>query len=255
MSGSGWGDPSRAAGRAASAPAGRGAGRRPRIAGALLILLWLCRAAGASGTGGTELAFEAANRTYEGLELQAEPVVWGPLQLLLWARDVQFSVLAHRLALSPLADGSHRAQLVVRARGQGTLRASATLLSWSTQQSDLASAPAQEREVAGRLRVAREADRYRVTPLELPARVSVQIRTGLAERLVGWCEGLPLLPVLGIECDDLRHALTTVDLPLPRPGETYDVLRSDLSDAEERALDEYLGAAERALSGGEAPAK
>ncbi|MDW7711402.1 MAG: hypothetical protein SCH98_13100 [Deferrisomatales bacterium] len=221
-------------GSRSTAPLGTGA--------AALVLAWLLACAPAEGL---ELTVQGANRAFEGLELQGEPAERGPFTVRLWARDARLRLLSHRLTLHPLEDGSHRAHLAIRGAGSATLWASVSILGWNTQQSGAATAPEQGKELTGRILLTREADRYRVTPLELPRDVTVRVDTVLAERVAGWCDGLPLLSALGADCGALRRAVTTATVPLPPPGATYDIPRGDLSPEEQRALDDYLEAAQR----------
>lgn len=210
---------------------------RARLLASALALGLACSAEAA------QFGFSRLNRTHTATEIAAAPREWGPFRVLLRARDARLTVLSHRLDLTPSPDGSHRARLVARGEGAGTLLAKVEALGLGTEQSDQMSAPAQEHDVAGRVWVSRETDRYRVTVAELPREVTVQVRSQLGERLVGWCEGMPLLSALGADCGGLRRALSSVSVPLPRPGEVYEVLRSELTVDEQRALDKYLAAA------------
>lgn len=205
----------------------------------ILALGWTAWAAAA------EFRFSRLDQTHTATEVAAVPREWGPFRVHLRARDARLTVLSHRLDLTPLADGSHRARLVARGEGGGTLLAKVEALGLGTEQSDQVSAPAQEHDLAGRVWVSREKDRYRLTVAELPREVTVQVRSQLGERLVGWCEGMPLLSALGTDCGGLRRALSSISVPLPRPGEVYEVLRSELTVDEQRALDKYLAAAAR----------
>jgi len=190
-----------------------------------------------------EFHFSRLNRTQEAAEVVAAPTEWGPFRVHLRARDARLTVLSQRLDLTPLADGSHQARLMTQAEGQGTLLAKVEALGLGTEQSDQVSAPVQGHDLTGRIWVHRQPDRYRVTVAELPRQVTVQVNSQLGARLVGWCEGMPLLAALGGDCGGLRRALSSVTVPLPRPGETYDVLRSELTAEELKSLDKYLAAA------------
>lgn len=214
----------------------------------MILAGWLLGAPQGAAAAASEFTFEAAGRACEGLKLEAAPLAWGPLRLRLEARSASLTLSSHRLTLWPLADGSHGARLAARGQGRGILWAGVEVFGLETEQSDPVLLPEQEHVVAGRVRVAREADRYRVTPLELPRSITVQVRSGLGERLAGWCEGLPL-PFLDADCGGLRRALSTLTVPLPTPGETFDVARSALTPAEQRALDAYLDAAASLGSG------
>lgn len=217
-----------------------------QLAAGAALVVWLLGAAQGAWGAASEFTFQAAGRAYEGLELEAAPVEWGPLRVRLKARSASLALTSHRLTLWPLADGSHGARLVARGQGRGILWAGVEAFGLGTEQSDPVTLPEQEQQLAGRVRVVREADRYRVTPLELPKSITVQVRSGMGERLAGWCEGLPLL---GTECGGLRRALSTLTMPLPRPGETFDVARSELTPEEQQALDAYLDAAASPGSG------
>ncbi|MEW6487936.1 MAG: hypothetical protein AB1578_08480 [Thermodesulfobacteriota bacterium] len=213
-----------------------------RQATGAILVVWLLGAAQEAGGAASEFTFEGAGRAYEGLKMEAAPVEWGPIRVRLEARSASLTLTSHRLTLWPLADGSHGARLAARGQGRGILWAGVEAFGLGTEQSDPVILPEQEQELVGRVRVAREADRYRVTPLALPKSITVQVRSGMGERLAGWCEGLPL-PFLEAECGGLRRVLSTLTVPLPRPGETYDVARSDLTPEERRVLDAYLDAA------------
>lgn len=201
-------------------------------------------AAAAPSTGPVELTFAAFNGRFSepGAELGA--VRQGPLTLTLASPTNAVEVLSHRLRLTPLGDGSHRAELSAALRGAGRLTADLRLSNGEPGRLvDDVVLPAQTVAIEGRVRLAPVADGYRVVPLELPATVGLEIESALAGRLAGLCTGLTLLTPGAVDCGGLERALSRVALPLPDAGEELLLPAAALSDDERRRLDEYLGRA------------
>lgn len=207
---------------------------------ALLICLLLGWTSTAVSREAREFTFANANRLYPNLEVRVAPVTWGPLRIRLSAPRADLRVSGHRLRLTPLPDGSHRAWGEVTFSAAGTLVADVEAMGLETRQEDHVVLPRQTRSTEGRVRIVREREAYAVTALEVPAEVRVSVRSRLAVELTGWCEGIPGITLLGVDCSGLERALSSVALPLPRPGETHRVPYAELSPEERRALDAYL---------------
>lgn len=255
-------------------PAASPSAGRPRwrtalpLAGVLPVLAALLGApavpaAAAPGTvGETEsFTFAPCNRAYARPEARFAPVHQGPVTLHLASPENALSLEDHQLRLTPLADGSHRARFSARLRGEGRLVADVEMGEAVTRMEDRVTVPRQVVTVEGRVRLARggaagapgppdpaaAADgRFEITPLELPERVELDIRSDLAERLGLLCDSFALL--VSLDCAPLRSALSRAAVPLPDPGETY-LLPPECVDGETaRRLDAYLERAGQAVA-------
>jgi hypothetical protein len=188
----------------------------------------------------TEFSFPRLNGQHTFSEVVTAPSEWGPLHVQIRVRNALLRILSHRLYLSPLEDGTHRARIIARVEGSGAVSAETTVLGFSTQQADEVLLPAQDQRLSGRVRLDRDATVYRVTAVDLPRYATVQIQSRLGERLGQWCDGIPLLETLGGDCAEVRRALTWVRVSLPKPGETYEIRREELTQQERETLDRYL---------------
>jgi len=217
------------------------------MAGRLRVLLLTAAALGAllgpAGGAETEFSFSRLDGTHVFGEVATAPSAWGPLNLRLRAKDAQVRVLSHRVVLSPLEDGTHQARFAARVEGTGAVFAEVTVLGFADEQADHVTLPPQDQNLAGRVRLGREGDVYRVTTVEVPRQVTVRMQSRLGERLAQWCEGIPLLESLGGDCGGLRKALSSATVSLPRAGETYEIRRDELTEPERQALDRYLAQA------------
>ncbi len=186
--------------------------------------------------------FERFNGLYSNPNPELEPVRQGPITIQLRSPENSVELFRHRLALTPLGDGTHRAQLVVDFQGEGKLEADISLAGAVTRLTDEVHLPRQQLEVIGRIRLERVAVGYRVFAVELPASVQVAIDSRLGGSLMTTCRSLTrFLPLVG--CNDLEGALHRATVPLPPPG-TELFLSDDLLTPENRAaLDGLLGGA------------
>lgn len=206
----------------------------------LLLIGFLSWAGAARSEDGRELSFPSLNRLYPDQEIAIAPVAWGPVQVQLSTPGADLRLTNHRVRLTPLADGSHAVWAEATFSGAGTLVADLEVAGAKTRQSDQMLLPRQTRSAQGRVRITRGTREYRVVPLELPPELRVSVRSRLAREMAAWCEGLPVLALLGLECDGLERALSSVAVPLPPPGETYTIAFDELTDRERDALDRYL---------------
>jgi len=217
--------------------------RTARFGALLLSAMALGLFPGTAGSAETELSFARLDGPHAFSEVATAPSAWGPLQLRVRARSAQLRVLSHRVYLSPLEDGTHQARFVSRVEGNGAVSAEVTVLGFATEQADDVTLPPQDQTLNGRVRLGRDGEVYRVTTVELPQHVTVRMQSRLGERLAQWCEGIPLLDALGGDCGGLRRALSSVTVSLPRPGETYEIRRAELTEPERQAVDGYLARA------------
>lgn len=196
----------------------------------------------AAGAGPREFTFPSANRLYPDLAAAAAPVSWGPLTVRLASPKAAVRVTAHRLRLTPLPDGTYRVWGEATFSAAGTAVAEIEAGGMTHRQTDDLLLPRQTREAEGRVRISLAQGAYWVTAIESPPSVELHLRSGLARDLVAWCEGAPLLALVGAECRGLERPLTHATVPLPPPGTTYRIPFAELAPADREELDRYLAA-------------
>jgi len=190
--------------------------------------------------------FDRCNRAFQQEAGDLPPMTQGPLTLRMSSPDAVLTVEDHRLDLTPLADGTHRAHFEALFVGSGTLHVDVDVNGAVSRLTDDVKVPPQRRSVDGIVRIAKGVDEtgapvYELTPVEMPKTVPVTIDSNLAGRLGTMCSGFALL--LPIDCGVVRGALSVVNVPMPEPGETY-LLPPECVDAEVAAkMDRYLGLA------------
>lgn len=189
---------------------------------------------------GREFSFPSLNRLYPDRQVAIAPVAWGPFRIALSTPGADLRLSAHRVRLAPLGDGTHAVWAEATFSGAGTLVADLEVAGAATRRSDRVLLPRQTRAARGRVRITRAAREYRVVPLELPTELRVDVRSQLARELVAWCDGLPGLAWLGVDCGGLDRALSSVAVPLPPPGSAYAIPYAELTPAERGELDRYL---------------
>jgi hypothetical protein len=189
---------------------------------------------------GGPLRFERLNRPYEDIAPEIVPVVEGPITIRLSSPSNRMTVRDHRLRLEPGSSGSHSAELRVEFEGRGRLVADVDIAGLGGRFEDEVIVPAQAADLEGRVRVQKAAGGYLVTPEQLPPRVAVRIRSGLAGQIVGLCETAAQVPFTSLDCSGLNRRLSTALVPLPAPGESYLLEDADLSAEERRILDASL---------------
>ena len=197
-------------------------------------------AAAAGAAGGREFAFPRLNRTYHDLVGELQPIRHGPFTVRLSSPRQTIVLRSHRLELRPAAGGVHAGTLELEVMGKGWLVGDVDAAGLATRLQDELQVPPQTLRLDGRVRLERAPDGYRVTPLELPARVEVVIRSGLVADLIGWCDRLAAVPFADFDCVGLERSLERVAVPLPPAGESYLLPDAELRDEDRLALDRYL---------------
>lgn len=215
------------------------------LAAALPLALLVSLPAAGGGDGTAHLTFEGLNHEYHNGAAEMAPVQQGPMVIRLSSPGSAVTLHRHRLTLTPLPDGSHRAWLELEISGHGTVVADLYVSGLASRQEDELTVPAQDHSLEGRVAVARSGDGYRFTALELPATFEVRFESQLAGRLLGTCRALAAVPLMPLDCDALERRLSTAVLPLPPPGESFLLPDALLAEAERSALDRYLGRAGR----------
>ncbi len=205
------------------------------------LVVTLVAPAGRAGEEGVHtLHSERLNGTYEDLGAEIAPVSLGLLTIRLTSPTHRLEVLRNRLELHPHGDGTHQALLNTQIRGEAHLVASLDFGGLPGEVEDQIVLPLQEARLAARVEIERVADGYLVTPVELPPYLELTVESRLGGRLVSLCEGFSFLALGGLACAGLEHALSTLRLPLPPPGETYFIAEDELTQGELRQIEAYL---------------
>ena len=185
---------------------------------------------------GIELTY--LNQTYSNLEADLAPIEEGPLAIQLSSPSHRLTLLRNRLVLTPNPGGVPDAWVEAEFEGAGDLVADIEGGCLTTQLRDHVEVPRQTVQQGGKVRIARDAESYRLHVLEAPTSVPVRIRSDLVGRCVGICRGLGLFAV--VDCERLERALSTVNVPIRSDDET--VLRlpyARLSEADRAYLDRF----------------
>lgn len=210
------------------------------VLGTLVAALPTLAALGAGPAGGL-FSFERFNDSYSRPNVVLAPVAQGPLTLRLSSPTNSLVLRSNRLRLTPLGDGTHRAEWTAEFLGKGWLVADYDLAGVPGRLEDELVVPSQTRTVVGRVRLGHGDQGFELTPVELPATVSVAIRSRLAGQVVGLCERMSILPLMALDCAGLDGALSNAAVPLPEPGDTYLLPADRLTAEDRRQLLDYLG--------------
>jgi hypothetical protein len=197
----------------------------------------------ADGPSPREFVFSRWNGTYPDLVGELAPLHHGPVALFLESPSNVVRLRDHRLLLTPVGDGTHRAVLEAELQAGGELIGELRVGTLSRPVTDRVVVPPQRFSIPGRIRLVPTLDGFAVTPLELPTSLTVRVQSQLTQELLGLCEQLSIW-LLATDCSSLAAAGDRLTVDLPAVGETY-VVPSELVTVEERrALLRYLEASE-----------
>lgn len=196
-------------------------------------------AAGVAEPSAASFTFDRFNGTYENVVRDIAPVHQGPMTVRPSSPSHTLTLEDHRLELSRLGRGEHRARFWMRFAGQAKVVADLELAGVPGRLEDDVTIPAQERSVEARIRMVRGDEGFLITTLEMPAELEVEVRSDLGGQLVSWCEKLTFF-MPGAACSGLDHAVSHPRLPLPKPGAEFVLKDSDLTPAEVERLRAYL---------------
>lgn len=201
------------------------------------------RAARAPSTAGADFRFARLDHAYSQ-PVVAAPIVRGALSVRLASPRNKIILRSHRLRLAPTyRDGSYAAELQVEFFGKGELTADVDLAGHGRRFQEEVVVPPQRKVLGGRVRVARaQGGGYLVTPLSLPRTIEVEIRSRLADDVVGLCQTLAAVPFSSLDCDGLDRALSTAVVPLPPAGEPFRLAPHDMTAVERQKLEGFLTA-------------
>jgi len=227
-------------------PARRTARLRPRRAARFAALAALAAATlaavGASAgaaPGAVEFVFAKLNRTYSQFVDQLQPVVLGPVEVLLRSPRQQLQLSQHHAWIEPAAEGTHSLRIELAVQGSGTINAVLRAAGLEGKLEDELVLPLQTLRLDGRVRLARSPAGYQIALVEAPPSVEVQIQSQLAGRLVPVCRQMALV-LVRFDCAALETALSRIQVPLPAPGTEFLLPIEEVSPDEARALDRYL---------------
>jgi hypothetical protein len=196
------------------------------------------------GALGAEFEFARLNRTYSQFVDQLQPVVLGPVEVLLRSPQHRLELARHHATLEPAADGTHDIRLSIELSGSGTINAILRAAGLEGKLDDELVLPRQTLQMAGRIRLARSPAGYSIALVEAPPSVAVRIESQLAGRLVPLCRQMALV-LVRFDCAALSDALSNVQVPLPGPGTEFALPIEELGPEEVKALDRYLTEAVR----------
>jgi hypothetical protein len=217
-----------------------GATRRVGTARAAAVALVLAAWAAPVLAGPTlEIFFRRLDRTYSSIVDRLAPIEIGPATVALRSPEHSLRILHHLATLEPDPAGGHRVAVEVRFAGEGRVEADVVMGAVASQLADDLVVPEQTLRLEGRAAIARVAEGYKVTALELPESIAVRIQSRLAGRLVGLCRPMALV-LVSLDCGALEQALGVLHVPLPGSGAEYLLPAEEVEPDERARLDEYL---------------
>lgn len=181
---------------------------------------------------------------HSDLATDLAPVQIGPVTVVLTSPTHTLEVFEHELSLGPAGDGTEAASLRARYQGQAHLVAELEVGGMTSELDDDIELPLQETEISGRIEIARQEGGYRVTAVEAPSHVAIQVESDLAGRLGLLCRGFAVLTMGNVDCDAVDQAMSVVRVPLPEPGDEFFIASADLTAHERDQIESYLRARE-----------
>ncbi len=188
------------------------------------------------------LISDRVNGVHRDFETDLAPIEIGPVTVVLTSPTHFLEVFEHELSLAPGEGGAEMATLRARYQGQAHLVADLEVAGMSSEIDDNIELPLQETEVTGLVEIVRVEDGYRVTALEAPSHVEIQVESDLARRLGLLCRGFAVLAMGNVDCEAVDQAMSVVKVPLPEPGEEFFVANEDLTEQERGQIDKVLRA-------------
>lgn len=195
------------------------------------------------------LRFPERNGEYGDFAPNMQPAVRGPLVIRLSSSSERLLLADHALVLEPIEGDLHAFGLTAEIEGEGDLEARIEIAGSSSRLADHVTLPRQNVYVSGTARIWPDGDGWLMTLVERPDAVELDGESELAEDLGGWCERTMILSLLGIACDGLSGLLSTVSIPMPKPGEEFRLERSQLTEDERAVVDAYFQGVPAASSG------
>ena len=206
----------------------------------LAFFLMLC-ASVVPATAEETFIFSLLNREYSAFVQELAPVQVGAAQVLLSSPEHSVTMTRNITTLHPSPEGGHLATVDLRLGGFGVLNAQVEMGSMSTMLNDELALPAQGLTLKGRIEITPAEEGFWIRVLQLPPSVKVRIESQLARQLFNLCRPMSLV-LVSLDCELLEDSLTNIQVPLPKPGETYLLPIEEVTAEEAAALRAYLAA-------------
>lgn len=191
---------------------------------------------------GKVFVFDRFNRSYEDLKPEIPPIRQGLLTIRLSSPRHRIVLERHRLQIRPDGGGDHDASVQAEFEGSGDLIADLDLGGLTGRLEDQVEVPPQRKSIRSKVRLEPSEQGYRLTVIDAPEPIVLEVRTGLADRLIQWCQLMSWVPASVLDCTGLNLKLTTITFPLPA-GESFFIRSADLTAREREEIDAYLKAA------------
>lgn len=186
------------------------------------------------------LVSDRVDGVHSDLEADLAPIEAGPVTVVLTSPTHSLEVFEHQLSLGPAGDGTDRARLTARFQGQAHLVAELEVAGLKSEIEDNIELPLQETEIAGRIEIVREENGYRVTAIEAPSHVEIQVESDMVGQLGLLCRGFAVLAMGNVDCEAVDEAMSAIRVPLPEPGEEFFIASDDLTRQERDQVESYL---------------
>ncbi len=199
--------------------------------------LWISLAAlpASVPAGADEIEVGFMNGVYEDLDSNLEPIRQGSITIRVSSPDHRLTVHGNRLTLTPGSDGSLDAAIEVDFEGRGHLIADVESIG---RFEDRVQAPRQTARAAGTVRLTRADGNYLFMVVKADPSVGLEIKSGVANQVVGACRIFAML--MSLPCDGIEKSLSVVRVPMPGPGEQFQVPADLLSEAEKAFFDRLV---------------
>jgi len=189
-----------------------------------------------------ELRLEKFNRVYTDLVGALEPFGSGPVEVRLSSPKQTVLVRDHVARLTPLGGGRASGTLEIELLGKGELIADVDLGGQPSRFEDVLILPPQRLSLDGTVRLARAEGGYRIFAEKAPEAVTVEIRSGLIDRIASACETAALFTLGALDCGPVTSALERPRIPLPAAGREFFLGDGDLDDGDRAELDALIAA-------------
>lgn len=186
------------------------------------------------------LRLEQFNRTYSDLAGELAPLRFDPVTIRLASPRQTVIVRDHLVTLEPLGGGRFLARLEIDLSGKGELVADVDFGGSPQRMTDTLVLPQQKLRLDAKVAIVRQPGGYRVTALEAPSSLPIEIRSKLVGDLLDSCASLAMLSLGALDCAPIIAALERPRLPLPGPGAEQWLADADLSATERASIDALL---------------
>lgn len=190
--------------------------------------------------GEADFRFKELNHPYQDILPPLAPVAQGPLTIQLNSPHQTLDLIDNEVHAHPNGDGTHELTVDLMVAGRGELIAKMSLADMTRTIHDQVELPRQSKTVEATVRIRSAAGAYEITTVRLPSQVTLAIRSGVGDRIIGWCNRMALIPFFALDCDGLTQSLQTAVIPLPPPGSTYELPYDQLTPDEKAQIDAYL---------------